>query len=130
MSKLRVGMVGMGFIADWHYKGFKANPDADMTGMCHVFFGTDEQKAAEKKALQDKCAELGIKAYDSFEQMVTDPEIDALVIGSINPYHFDHIKAAFDNGKHVMVEKPVVTELEQIDELEKMSNETGLKIFL
>lgn len=126
---LKIGMVGMGFIADWHYKGFSENPDADIVGMCHVFFGTDEQKAAEKKALKEKCAELDIKAYDSFEDMVTDPDIDALVIGSINPYHFDQIKVAFDNGKHVMVEKPVVTDFDQLAELEKLSADKGLKIF-
>lgn len=129
MSKLKIGMVGMGFIADWHYNGFKANPDADITGMCHIFHGSDENKAAKKKALQEKCEKLGIKAYGIFEDMVTDPEIDALVIGSINPFHFENIKAAFEHGKHVMVEKPVVTEFKQIDALGKMSAEKGLKIF-
>jgi len=122
-------MVGIGFIADWHYSGFKTNPDAVITGMCHVFFGNEEQKAAEMERLKNKCSELGIRAYGSFESMVNDPEIDALIIGSINPYHYEQIGAAIAHGKHIMVEKPVVTDFEQLDEIERRSTEKGIKIF-
>jgi predicted dehydrogenase len=129
MIKLKVGMVGFGFISDWHLTGFKDNPDAEITGMCHVFFGSDEQKAKETELLNKRCAELGIKAYDSFEAIVSAPEIDALIIGSINPYHYNQIKAAIANGKHVIVEKPVVTDFKQLEEIKKLSAEKGVKIF-
>jgi predicted dehydrogenase len=129
MEKLRIGMVGMGFIADWHWKGFKQNHDAAIIGMCHMFFGNEVQKTDEMELLKNKCAELGIKAYKSFELMVTDPEIDALIIGSINPFHYQQIKVAIENGKHIMVEKPVVTDFEQLEEIWKLSEEKGVKIF-
>lgn len=129
MKKLRIGMVGMGFIADWHWKGFSQNPDAAITGMCHLFFGNEIQKAEETELLKKRCTELGIKAYESFESMVADPEIDALIIGSINPYHYLQIKVAIKNGKHIMVEKPVVTDFEQLDKIRKLSEEKGIKIF-
>ena len=129
MEKLRIGMVGMGFIADWHWKGFKQNPDAVITGMCHMFFGNEGQKADEMELLKNKCADLDIKAYKSFESMVADPEIDALIIGSINPFHYQQIKAAIENGKHIMVEKPVVTDFDQLEEIRKVSEEKRIKIF-
>ncbi len=129
MEKLRIGMVGMGFIADWHWKGFSQNTDAAITGMCHMFFGSESQKTEEVQLLKKRCAELGIKAYENFEAMVTDPEIDALIIGSINPYHYPQIKAAIERGKHIMVEKPVVTDFDQLDEIRKLSEEKGVKIF-
>jgi predicted dehydrogenase len=129
MHTLRIGMVGMGFIADWHWKGFEHNPDAAITGMCHMFFGNEVQKANEMELLKNKCAGLGIKAYKSFESMVADPEIDALIIGSINSYHYQQIKTAIENGKHVMVEKPVVTNFEQLNEIKKLAAEKGIKIF-
>jgi len=56
MGKLRIGMVGVGFIADWHINGFKANPDAAVTGMCHVFFGSERQRASEMENLRKKCS--------------------------------------------------------------------------
>jgi predicted dehydrogenase len=129
MKKLRIGMVGMGFIADWHWKGFKQNPDAAITGMCHIFFGDEAKKAEEMDLLKNKCAKLHIKAFDSFELMVADPEIDALIIGSINPFHCEQINAAIENGKHIMVEKPVVTDFEQINEIKKLAVEKSIKIF-
>jgi predicted dehydrogenase len=129
MEKLRIGMVGIGFIADWHWKGFKQNPDAAITGMCHMFFGDEAKKAEEMELLKNKCTELRIKTYDSFELMVTDPEIDALIIGSINPFHYQQIITAIENGKHIMVEKPVVTDFEQLEEIKKLAAEKGIKIF-
>ncbi len=129
MSKLKIGMVGMGFIADWHFQGFGQNPDADIVGMCRDFYGDEKQQATQKAKLQAKCKKFGIKPYDNFNKMVTDQNIDALVIGSINPYHFDQIKAACENRKHIMVEKPVVTEIEQVDEIKKMCQEKGIKLF-
>jgi predicted dehydrogenase len=129
MSKLRVGMVGIGFIADWHSNGFKNNPDAAITGMCHVPFGDEKEKAAEMDRLKKKCAGLGVRAHASFESMVDDPDIDALIIGSINPYHFEQIKSGIAHGKHVMVEKPVVTDFDQLDEIRRLSAEKSVKIF-
>jgi len=129
MKKLKIGMVGFGFISDWHLTGFKDNPDAEITGMCHVFFGSEEQKNKETEFLKKRCAELGIKAYESFEAIAADPEIDALIIGSINPYHYEQIKSAIANGKHVMVEKPVVTDFIQLKEIKQLSAEKGIKIF-
>jgi len=122
-------MVGMGFISDWHCNGFKNNPDAEISGMCHVFFGNEAQKAIEMEILRKRCSELNIKAYESFESIVNDPEIGALIIGSINPYHYEQIKAAITIGKHIMVEKPVVTDFKQLDEIKRLSAEKGIKIF-
>ncbi len=129
MKKLRIGLVGIGFIADWHYHGFKQNPDAEITGLCHVLHGDEPHRAAGKALLMKKCAELNLKAYDNYESLVTDPEIDALIIGSINPLHFGQIIAGINNGKHLMVEKPVVTDFEQLAEIQKLSTEKGIKIF-
>jgi predicted dehydrogenase len=122
-------MVGMGFIADWHWKGFSQNPDAAISGMCPMFCGNEAQNAEQFEVLKNKCAELGIKAYKSFELMVADPEIDALIIGSINPFHYHQIKTAIENGKPVMVEKPVVTDFQQLNDIIKLAAKTGIKIF-
>jgi predicted dehydrogenase len=129
MGKLRIGMVGVGFIADWHINGFKANPDAAVTGMCHVSFGSERQRASEMENLRKKCSDVGVKAYDSFASMVRDSEIDALIVGSINRYHHEQVVAAIAHGKHVLVEKPVVTDFGHLDEIARLSAESGIKVF-
>jgi predicted dehydrogenase len=129
MEKLRIGMVGMGFIADWHYQGFLTNPVADITGMCHNFYGDDQKRSKQNEKLKKKCEEWGIKPYDAFEHMIEDEQIDALIIGSITPFHFEQIKKVLQNNKHVLAEKPVVSDLYHLDELEELSKETGSKLF-
>lgn len=129
MKKIKVGMVGTGFIADWHYRGFKDNPDADMVGMCRIAHESGAASREKQEILRSRCQELGLQAYDSFEQMVEDPQIDALVIGSINPLHFEQIREAVAKGKHVLVEKPVVTDLDQLEELMQLSSQSGCQIF-
>ena len=40
MKKLRIGLVGTGFIAPFHLRGFAANPHAAITGVCEVAWGS------------------------------------------------------------------------------------------
>ncbi|NLT49412.1 MAG: Gfo/Idh/MocA family oxidoreductase [Ignavibacteria bacterium] len=129
MKKIRIGIVGMGFIAGWHYNGFAVQEDAEIVGMCQDFHGTSEQISEKKKQLEKSCADFGIKPYNDFDEMVNDPNIDALIIGSINPYHYDQIIAGLNAGKHLLVEKPVVTDLNQIDPIIKLAKEKDKIVF-
>ena len=122
-------MVGAGFISNWHYEGFKAIPGAKIVGLCRDFYGVEEQRIQQKERLEAKCREFGVRCYNSFHEMVEDPELDALLIGSINPYHYDQIQRALKNGKHVLAEKPVVTDIEQLRDLIILSKETGRIVF-
>ena len=82
-----------------------------------------------KVQLRAKCNEWNIKAYDNFDDMVNDPKIDALIIGSVNPYHYDQIKKGFANNKFLLVEKPVVVDLNQIKELKELVLKNNYKLF-
>jgi predicted dehydrogenase len=129
MERIRIGMAGTGFIADWHWNGFMENPDADITGMCTIFSGDDARQARQLEILENKCAEYNIKAYPSFEHMSADPDLDALIIGSINPCHYPQILSAIENGKHLLVEKPVVTDFNQLAQIKESAAAKGIKIF-
>ena len=61
--------------------------------------------------------------------MVTDPKIDALIIGSINPLHFEQIKKAIANKKQLLVEKPVVMNIGHLQSIKKLVKESGAKLF-
>jgi xylose dehydrogenase (NAD/NADP) len=57
-------------------------------------------------------AEFGIpKAYGSYEEIVADPEIDALYIPLPNELHRDWVEAAAAAGKHILCEKPLALDL-------------------
>lgn len=129
MKKLRIGIVGTGFITDYHYKAFKKNRNAAIIGMCHTYDLKHLKYREKQESLLKKCKELEIRAYDDFNHLVSDPNIDALIISSINTLHFEQIAAAVSNGKHVLADKPVVTDVNQLEAIEQLSEMKGITIF-
>ncbi len=119
MKKLRLGLVGTGFIAPFHLRGFATNPHAAITGIC----------ALSDPARRDRlAAEFGLRAFTTFEQMVADPEIDALVLGSRNTEHLAQILRAQEARKPVLVEKPVVLSLADYDTIRASVARTGVPV--
>ena len=126
---MKVGIHGIGMIYEYHLNGFRAADDVKVTGACRDFYGDEDQHKIQRNKLEAVCNRDGIRAYRHFDEMVEDPRLDAIVITSINPYHYDQIIRALDHEKHVLIEKPVVTEINQVSFLEKRTKETGFVIF-
>ena len=63
---------------------------------------------------------------DSFEEMLGDPELDAVVIATPVPTHYELAKQALEAGKHVFVEKPPAMTAAEIDELVAIAQKRDL----
>ena len=128
MNPLRIGMVGTGFIADYHLSAFSKFQGVEIAG---IHYTSHSQAPSQEKLLQieEFCAKWKTKNYQTFDSIVKDPDIDALIIGSVNPLHFEEIMSSLDHGKHVLVEKPVVTDFRLLDEIEKKAKQSGLVVF-
>ncbi|ODM95224.1 Trans-1,2-dihydrobenzene-1,2-diol dehydrogenase [Orchesella cincta] len=57
------------------------------------------------------------KAYDSYQKVFEDPEVDVVYIGAIHPTHLPLGKAALDAGKPVLCEKPLCINVRETKEL-------------
>lgn len=66
------------------------------------------------------------KAYDSYEKLAKDPEIDVIYIGTIHPEHLRLGKIALDNGKHVLCEKPLCMNTRETKELVEYARKKNL----
>lgn len=126
---MKLGIHGIGMIYKYHLNGFRATEGAEVTGACRDFYGDEGQREIQRKKLETVCSRDGLRSYQHFDEMAEDPGLDALIITSINPYHYDQILKALKNGKHVLIEKPVVTEIDQVADLEKRTRDTGFVIF-
>ncbi len=67
----------------------------------------------------------GIKITSQFEDLISDPEIDAIVISTPSHTHYRLAKAALQANKHVYVEKPIATSLRETQELYVISEQVG-----
>ena len=114
-STIGVGVAGTGFIGPAHVEGLRRN------GI--QVLGLAESTA---QAAQEKAVELGIpRAYDSFEMMLADPEIDVIHLATPNLLHHPHARAALLADKHVVCEKPLAMTTSESAELVQLAAKTG-----
>lgn len=63
------------------------------------------------------------KAYGSYEAMLADPEVDAVYIATLHPFHLEWIGHSMHAGKHVLCEKPLTMNLRQAKLAQKMATD-------
>ena len=119
MERIRVGLIGVGGIADLHYLGYKGNPKAELYAICDI----------DEKLLQRRAIEWGAqKAYTDYHQLLADPTVDAVEV--ITPHHL-HAPigvAALEAGKHVSMQKPMAVNVAECDALIDTARRSG-KLF-
>lgn len=79
------------------------------------------EKAKEKAALWEIPT-----AYGSHEELLRDPNVEIVYISTVNSLHYKWAKAALEEGKHVVCEKPCTTSQVHTRELFKLAREKGL----
>jgi predicted dehydrogenase len=89
-----------------------------------------EAVASRNRAKADEMADdLGIpKRYGTYEELLADPEIDALYIPLPNHLHVEWSEKAMRAGKHVLCEKPLALDTDDVRRLMDVRGETGRKI--
>ena len=125
---LRIGLVDTGFVGRLHLDGFAAQSRCKVVGVTRTWYGDVNDKPRQHAELHDFAMTHGLKAYESFDAMAGSDEIDALVITSINSYHYDQVNTALDYGKHVLIEKPVVRTCEQLQAVRNKADAANLKL--
>ena len=114
-DKVRFGILGCGMIAEYHARAVISLADAKLVGVAD----SNSQKAisfAEKH---------GIRAYADYEEMLSDPEIDAVCICTPSGMHAKNSLDALAAKKHVVVEKPMALNTEDADKMIKACRESG-----
>ncbi|AHV95695.1 Gfo/Idh/MocA family protein [Paenibacillus sabinae] len=100
MGKLKIGMIGLGGIADFHGKGILESEDAEIWSICDC---NEERLAARSKEWNIPDS----RTYLNYTDLLKDPEIDAVTIGTPNYNHFAIALAAIEHRKPFALEKPV-----------------------
>jgi predicted dehydrogenase len=114
--KIRVAIVGLGFGAEF-IPIYQRHPDAEMHAIC--------QRNREKlDAVGDH---FGVrKRYTDYEELLRDPEIDAVHINTPIPDHARQSIMALEAGKHVACTVPMATSVEDCRRIVELTERTGL----
>lgn len=119
MTKLGLGTIGTSMITEQFIEAAQESGAYAYQGV----YSRHMDKAEEfKDRYQAKAA------YDDFEQFLSDEDIDVIYVASPNSLHFSQAKAAIEHGKHAIVEKPMVTSLDQWTELTDLAREKGVVV--
>lgn len=83
----------------------------------------------ELKKAEDAAGRLGIaKAYGSYDELLRDPDVEAVYIPLPNQLHVPWTKRAAEAGKHVLCEKPIALNAEEARTLLEVRERTGVRI--
>lgn len=104
MRKLRVGIVGCGIISDWHVDAYLALADrAEIVACCDVNPASAARLAARAG---------GVRVTTEFERLLAMEEVEAIEILTPHHLHREQAIAALDEGRHVLLQKPLAHSLE------------------
>ena len=114
---MKIGILGAGKIA-----GTVAATLVQMQDMeCVAVASRDLAKA---QAFADR---FGIKkAYGSYEEMLSDPDVELVYIATPHSHHFEHIMLCLNHGKHVLCEKAFTMNAEQASRAAEEAEKKGL----
>lgn len=116
MEKLKVGVVGVGYLGKFHAEKYAKMSDVDFIGVAD----TDTEQA---KKIADQ---FGCTAYYDYTDLISN--VDAVSIVTPTPSHFKIGKDFLKNGVHLLLEKPITTSLETADELIELAEVNNLII--
>jgi predicted dehydrogenase len=68
------------------------------------------------------------KVYKDVQDVWKDPEVDIVYVATSQNTHYEYIKSALINGKHVLVEKAITLNSSQLDEMMELSDKKGLML--
>lgn len=106
---LRVGVLGCGPIAQFaHFDACRKARNAELYAICDV---------AEDLVTRMAAIHQPRRTFLRFEEMLADPELDAVIVATSDPFHVALSQQALAAGKHVLVEKPLGVNVEECEAL-------------
>lgn len=114
---MKMGILGAGGIAGVMAETIRQMPQVTSWAVGSRTL-TKAQAFAEKYGFQ--------KAYGSYEELVSDPEVELIYIATPHSHHYENIKLCLEHNKHVLAEKAFTQNAAQAREVISLAEEKGL----
>ena len=114
----RFGVAGLGVASTQILPAIANHPNLKVTAAV-----SRRPEAREKFA-----REFGGEVYETVEEMCASPNVDAVYVCTPNQFHAEHVIAAVENGKHVIVEKPMGLTIEECEAMNAAAERNKVKL--
>ena len=117
-KKLKVGIIGTGWIAEAHIESYKRMPDVEIVAGADLIPGKAE-KFFERYGVE------GVRCYPSHKEMLDNEELDAVSVCTYNTQHAPCAIYALEKGVNVLLEKPFTVTLDEAVEVCRAEKKSG-----
>lgn len=119
MKKLGLGIIGLGYIGKVHFKHSLELANVRPIAIC------DTSKRALKTARSNE-----VKAFTNYQELLKDPDVDAVVIALPTHLHSECAISAAEAGKHIFIEKPLARNVEEGRTIISASRRNAVKLMV
>jgi len=117
-KKLKIGIIGAGWIAEAHIDMYKKMPDVDIVAVADLIPG-------KAQALCERYGVEGVHYYLSGHEMLEAEALDAVSVCTYNCQHAPCAIDALEHGCHVLLEKPFTVTLDEAVEVMRAEKKSG-----
>ena len=117
-NPLRIAIAGLGFGESVHIPASLTNNNIELLGLWHP----------RQERLKEACKIHNVCAYETWEELLKDPEIEGIIIATPPAPRFKLAFDAIKAGKHLLLEKPTCLNSEEVVELQRNALKRNLKI--
>ena len=120
MEKLRIAVVGAGFIGELHARILYEYPLAELVSVVDI-------REETAKAVADR---YGCSYYSDMKQMLEKEDTDAVDICTPEDYHLEPVRLAAEHKKHILLEKPVAKTTQEADEIKRLADTHHVRLMI
>ena len=113
---IKVGLIGLGKMGLSHYAVFNTHKDVEVSGVCD----------AASYILTVIKKNNGVRCYKNYKKMISDCNLDAVVVSTPTKYHAQIVRYALKHNLHVFCEKPFCLNVSEGEELVNLAKNRHL----
>ena len=110
-----MGVIGIGTMGSMHAKVYEQLPNTELVAIADLDIARAQKFARE--------FDHDVQCYRNYKDLMANPEIDAVSIALPDHLHKEPVIIALESGKHVLVEKPLATNLNDCDRMIRVAEE-------
>jgi predicted dehydrogenase len=120
MEKVRIAVVGVGLMGTQHAEAYARNP------LCELVAVADLREDVARAA----AGRFGTEAYSNAEAVLGNCEVDAMSVCTNDEAHVEPALACLAAGKHVLLEKPIATTIDDADLIIDAADRAGVSLLV